>query len=109
MSDVVNFSFVAKEDDVPAWEKVFSTLEAGNKGAKFQMAMDAFGGAVAQKLEEILESDEFEGPDSFVFEGWSREGIRFSFELDLPYELVEEFQELFELCPVSELNVDVPE
>ena len=71
--------------------------------------MDAFGEAVAEKLEYILESEDFAGPESFVFEGWSREGNRFTFEFDLPCELVDEFEELFELCPVTDLTVEVPE
>ena len=109
MSDVVSFSFVASEQDIAAWENVFSLLDAGHQGARFQDAMDAFGEAVTDKLETILDNEDFDGPESFVFEGRSREGEQFSFEMDLPYELVSEFEALFRLCTVTGLTVEVPE
>jgi hypothetical protein len=53
LSDVINFGFVAREDDVPAWENVFSVLDAGHQGARFQDAMDVFGDSVTEKLSAL--------------------------------------------------------
>lgn len=109
MSEVVYFSFRARHRDIRKWENVFRVLDADHQGVKFQLAMEVFGELVVAKLNEILESEDYVGADSFVFEGWCREDNEFRFEIDLPFELVDEFTEVFRLCPIDSLEVDVAE
>lgn len=106
MSEIAIFSFDINPEDSTHWEKVISVLEAGHVGYRFQMAMDVFGKKVTRKLDRIVENESYDN-GGFIFMGGVKEGNNVTLRFDMPEDVMDEFEKLFKLCPVTSLEVDV--
>ncbi|GAA5524939.1 hypothetical protein Maes01_01498 [Microbulbifer aestuariivivens] len=106
MSEVVDVTFRAREQDIDYWEKILRGLEDGEAGALFQEKIARFGDAVDEYLEELIDEEEGYGPDAFNLSAWRRDGDLFTLEFDFPdIDFADDLRKLFSLCPVSELKV----
>lgn len=108
MAENISFSFKINPADRERWELIVELIEQGRTGYPLQDAMEPFGAAVAENLEDYLEDEDY-GPVSFAFASADWKGNKLCLTLSMPVDKIERFEQLLRVCPVKNLSVGVPE
>lgn len=108
MAEDVSFAFKFNPADRERWELIVELIAQGRTGYPLQDAMEPFGTAVSENLEDFLEDENY-GPVSFAFAGADWKGSKLCLTLSMPVDRVERFEQLLQVCPIKNLSIRVPE